>query len=310
MADPSDEDSSRGLDPAGGESGLGTYLRQIGEIPLLSAEEERALSRRARAGDAEARQQLAAANLRLVVSIAKNYVNRGLALLDLIEEGNLGLLKSVETYDPDRGVRFATYCSWWIKQGIKRALISKVRTIRVPAYMMELVRKWRAATLELRNTLSRPPSLREVAQALDVPEERARVLDRTVRLMVTSEKPVEEEGGWTLGELVSDEKQRTPEDILTDADQRELLRELLGGLEERETAVLRLRYGLEGEGPLTLHEIGARLGVSRERVRQIEHSALEKLAAQLREREERVRPAASRETEGESPDEQPGPVHP
>jgi RNA polymerase primary sigma factor len=128
--------------------------------------------------------------------------------------------------------------------------------------------------------------------------------------MVTSEKPVEEEGGWTLGELVSDERQRTPEDILTDADQQELLRELLGGLEEREAAVLRLRYGLEGEGPLTLHEIGSRLGVSRERIRQIEHSALEKLAAQLREREERVRPLAGREHEGESADEQPGPVHP
>jgi RNA polymerase primary sigma factor len=310
MADPPSERSSEAAEPAGGESGLGTYLRQIGEIPLLSAEEERALARQARSGDPRARQHLAAANLRLVVSIAKNYVNRGLALLDLIEEGNLGLLKSVETYDPDRGVRFATYCSWWIKQSIKRALISKVRTIRVPAYMMELVRKWRAATLQLRDSTGRPPSLREVAQALDVPEERARVLDRTVRLMVSSEKPMEEEGGWSLGELVSDERQRTPEDILTDADQQVLLRELLAGLEEREAAVLRLRYGLEGEGPLTLHEIGARLGVSRERIRQIEHSALEKLAAQLREREERAGPQASHQPEGERPDEQPGPVHP
>lgn len=276
---------SRGEDPAGDESGLRTYLRQISEIPLLSAEEERELSRRARSGDLQARQQFAAANLRLVVSIAKNFVNRGLAFMDLIEEGNLGLLKAVESYDPDKGVRFSTYASWWIKQAIKRALISKVRTIRVPAYMMELVRKWRAATLSLRDTLGRPPTVQEVAQALEVPEERARILDRTVHLMVSTEKPVEEEGGWSLGDLISDDRQRSPEEILTDEDQRELIKELLQGLEAREVEVLRLRYGLEEEGPLTLQEIGARLGVSRERVRQIEHAALEKLAAELRQRE-------------------------
>ena len=269
----------------GEETGLRVYLRQISEVPLLAAEEERELAGRARAGDTQARQQLAAANLRLVVSIAKNYVNRGLAFMDLIEEGNLGLLKAVDSYDPDKGVRFATYGSWWIKQAIKRALISKVRTIRIPAYMMELIRKWRAATLDLRNALGRQPTVGEVAQALDVPEERARILDRTVHLMVTTEKPSEEEGGWTLGEVVPDARQRRPEDILTDEDQRELLRDLLTGLDEREVEVLRLRYGLEDEGPLTLQEIGTRLGVSRERIRQIEHAALEKLAVELRQLE-------------------------
>jgi len=273
--------------PTGEESGLATYFRQINEIPLLSAEEERQLAGRVRSGDAQASQQLAAANLRLVVSIAKNYVNRGLAFLDLIEEGNLGLLKAVESYDPDKGVRFATYASWWIKQGVKRALINKVRTIRIPAYMMELGRKWRAATLELRDRLGRPPTVQEVAQALEVPEEKAHILDRTVHLMVTGEKPLEEEqGGWTLGELIRDERQRTPEDILTDEDQRAVLWELMHELGEREAQVLRLRYGLEEEGPLTLHEIGSRLGISRERVRQIEHAALEKLAAELRQREQ------------------------
>ena len=281
---PSEQSPRRGA--AGEEAGLRMYLGQISEIPLLEPEQERDLARRTRAGDAQARQQLAAANLRLVVSIAKNYVNRGLAFLDLIEEGNLGLLKAVESYDPDKGVRFATYASWWIKQSIKRALISKVRTIRVPAYMMELVRKWRAAALELHDTLGRPPTVKEVAEILDVPEGQARVLDRTVHLMVTTEPPSEDEGGWTLGELISDERQRRPEDILTDEDQRELLRELLQELEEREVQVLRLRYGLEDEGPFTLQEIGARLGISRERVRQIEHGALDKLAVGLRQREQ------------------------
>jgi len=282
---PPSEQSPRG-GTAGEEAGLGMYLRQISEIPLLEPEQERDLARKTRSGDAQARQQLATANLRLVVSIAKNYVNRGLAFLDLIEEGNLGLLKAVESYDPEKGVRFATYASWWVKQSIKRALISKVRTIRVPAYMMELVRKWRAATLKLRDTQGRPPSVKEVAEVLDVSEGQARILDRTVHLMVSTEKPSEEEGGWTLGELISDERQRRPEDILTDEDQRELLRELLRELEEREVEVLRLRYGLEDEGPLTLQEIGTRLGISRERVRQIEHAALGKLAVGLRRREQ------------------------
>ena len=272
--------------PAGEESGLAFYFRQINEIPLLTAEEERELALRSRSGDPQARQQLAEANLRLVVAIAKNYVNRGLAFLDLIEVGNLGLLKAVESYDPDKGVRFATYASWWIKQAVKRALISKVRTIRIPGYMMELVRKWRAATLELRDRLGRPPTIREVAEALEVPEERAHFLDRTLQLIVAGEKPWEEEGGWTLGELISDQRQRTPEDILADEDQRGLLWELMGKLVEREAEVLRLRYGLDKEGPLTLGEIGERLGVSRERVRQLEQAALEKLAGELREREQ------------------------
>jgi len=270
----------------GEESGLAAYFRQINEIPLLSAEEEQELSRRARRGDAEARKQLAAANLRLVVSIGKNYVNRGLAFLDLIEEGNLGLLKAVESYDPERGVRFATYGSWWIKQAIKRALISKVRTIRVPAYMMELVRKWRAATLELHNALGRTPTVKEIAEALDVSEQRAQILDRTVHLMVTSEKTLDEEGGWTIGELISDDRQRTPEEILTDVDQRAIVRQLMEELEEREREVLRLRYGLAEQDPLTLQQIGDRLGLSRERVRQIEHAALKKLGDELRQREE------------------------
>ncbi len=259
------------------EAGLETYFKEINRIPLLTPEEEKALAIEVRKGDVEAREKMAKSNLRLVVSIAKNYVDRGLSLLDLIEEGNLGLLKAVERFDPDAECRFSTYATWWIKQSIKRALIDTVKTVRIPSYMVELISKWKNVASNLNVKLGRPPMFHEIAQELGIPPENLGIIKTALRASSSSSQTISLENMWTLSEILEDKNARQPVDILFDDAEMEMIEELLATLDDRETRILRMRYGLDNGDPMTLKEIGERVSLSRERVRQIENEALKKL---------------------------------
>jgi RNA polymerase primary sigma factor len=266
------------------QTGLQLYLRQINETPLLTAEEEKTLGW-AIINDncALARERMIRANLRLVVSIAKNYVNRGLALQDLIEEGNVGLMRAVEGFDPAQGARFSTYASWWIKQAIKRALINAVQPIHVPAYMVELIARWKQASQKLENELGRPPSLQELAEETQLPLKKLRIVKRAVKAFrAPSQAPLDEDGKqMNLGELIADERAASPDDLSLRDDELRTIRRLLDAIDEREARILRLRFGLDGQEPLTLKQIAVEIGISRERVRQIADEALRKLNAQV-----------------------------
>jgi RNA polymerase primary sigma factor len=259
------------------EVGLETYFKEINQIDLLTPDEEKALAHKVRAGDPAAREHMAKANLRLVVSIAKNYVDRGLSLLDLIEEGNLGLLKAVERFDPAEGCRFSTYATWWIKQSIKRALIDTVKTVRIPSYMVEMISKWKNATSDLTIKLGRQPFFHEVAEKLGIPEENLGIIKTALRASSSSNQTISLENMWTLSEVLEDKNARQPEEILFDSIEVEMIEKLLRTLDERESTILRMRYGLVNGDPMTLKEIGERVNLSRERVRQIENEALKKL---------------------------------
>jgi RNA polymerase primary sigma factor len=262
---------------------LETYLQEINEVPLLSADEEVALGRRIQQGNLQAREHLVRANLRLVVSIAKLYADRGLSLQDLIAEGNIGLLKAAEKFDPDAGCRFSTYGSWWIKQAIRRALTNTVQSVRVPGYMTELISKWRVVGRELVFRLGRNPTVEEVARELGIPAESWRLLKQTIHASAAG-------GQVSLDSLagshdtVEDERGSSPEEELQHADLLERLKELLDSIDEREATILRLRYGLGESEPMTLKEIGRVVGLTRERVRQIEREALVKLQRVMGER--------------------------
>jgi RNA polymerase primary sigma factor len=256
------------------------YIREINRTPLLNAQEEADLGYRVEDGDAEARDHLVRANLRLVVSIARNYTGKGLCLQDLIAEGNLGLLRAVEGFDPSMQIRFSTYASYWIKQSIKRGLLNTGRTIRVPAYMAELMTKWRRASAHLHDKLGRTPTREEIAANLHLSAKKIKIIQKALRIYDAIPQGTGAEEGRFLEEMLTDDHAKAPDAGLSDADQ---LREVLGMLDEldaRSADVLRLRYGLLGENPMTLKEIGDRLGLTRERVRQIEREAL----TQLRER--------------------------
>jgi len=262
------------------QSSLQSYLREINRTPLLTAEEERELGWRIiNDGCPEARERMIRANLRLVVAIAKRYNNRGLPLNDLIEEGNIGLLRAVEGFDPAQGARFSTYGSWWIKQAIKRALINATQPIHIPAYMVELIAKWKVASRDLEQELGRTPSIEELADRMDLPVKKVKIIKRAVKAFKTpNQEPTNSDGDLVgMGELVADERIGTPDENTLQTEELDILRRLLETIDDREARILRLRFGLDGQEPLTLKEIADQVGISRERVRQVIEEALQRL---------------------------------
>ena len=268
---------------SGVQTPLETYLREINETSLLTAADEQELAQRIAEGDVEARDRMVRANLRLVVNIARGYTGKGLSLQDLIEEGNLGLLRAVEGFDPSVGTRFSTYASYWIKQSIKRALINSAKTIRIPAYMVELLSKWRRANSRLTEELGRTPTPEEIARVLGVPKKKLPIIKKAIRIYNSTPQVDQADAGWSLGEMLMDERMRSPDEELLEHDALRRALELLDELDEREATVLRMRFGLNGLEPHTLKQIGEQLGLTRERVRQIETEALARLAESLGE---------------------------
>jgi RNA polymerase primary sigma factor len=259
---------------------LETYLRDINQTPLLSAEQEQELAWRVEAGDPEARDHLIRANLRLVVNLARTYAGRGLGMEDLIAEGNLGLVRAAEGFDPARGLRFSTYASYWIKQSIKRGLVNTAKTIRLPAYMAELVTQWRQVAAALQEKLGRAPTQDEVAGHLNLPTKRLKIVQKALRVSNAAPQGEEDGTGVSLGDLALDDGVG-PDARLTGADELRQVLGLLDRLDGREAAVLRLRFGLDGGEARTLKEVGDCLGLTRERVRQIERDGLRKLRERL-----------------------------
>jgi RNA polymerase primary sigma factor len=263
------------------QSPLETYLREINETALLTADQEKELAYRIGDGDTAARDQMVRANLRLVVNIARGYTGKGLALQDLIEEGNLGLLRAVEGFDPTMNTRFSTYASYWIKQSIKRALVNTAKTIRIPAYMVELLAKWRRATNKLTDELGRPPTHEEVAKLLGLPKKKLNIIKKAIRVYNSAPQTDQGDQGWSIDEMLMDGRSKTPDTELVESDDLKHVMVLLEKMDKREATVLRMRFGLDDEEPKTLKEIGECLGLTRERVRQIESEALQKLSENL-----------------------------
>ena len=266
------------------KSGLELYLTQIDEAPLLSPEQERQLCWKIiHENCPRARDQMVRSNLRLVVAIAKRFNNRGLHLSDLIEEGNLGLMRAVECFDPDQGARFSTYASWWIKQAIKRALINAVQPIHIPVYMVELIARWKRTTRELEDKYGRPPTMGELAEAMELPMKKVRIIRKAVRAAQRTAQTDShgDDDRSLLSDMLSDPNTRPPDEQVFEADDLATISRLLDAIDQREATILRLRYGLEGDEPMTLKEIGVQIGLTRERVRQIEIAALNKLNARL-----------------------------
>jgi len=273
--------SRRRPSAAAPQSPLETYLREINETALLSSDDEQVLAVAIGEGDAHARDRMVRANLRLVVNIARGYTGKGLNLQDLIEEGNLGLLRAVEGFDPAMGTRFSTYASYWIKQSIKRALINSAKTIRIPAYMVELLSKWRRASSRLTEELGRTPTPEEVARVLGLPRKKLPIIKKAIKIYNLTPQTDQGDAGWSLGEMIMDERMRSPEDELVEHDNLTHVLKRLEIMDHREATVLKMRFGLENNEPRTLKEIGETLGLTRERVRQIETEALSKLAEVL-----------------------------
>ena len=260
------------------------YLKEIGKVPLLSAEEEIELAKRMAEGDEDAKKRLAEANLRLVVSIAKRYVGRGMLFLDLIQEGNLGLIKAVEKFDYQKGFKFSTYATWWIRQAITRAIADQARTIRIPVHMVETINKLIRVSRQLLQELGREPLPEEIAEAMDIPVERVREIQKISQEPVSLETPIGEEEDSHLGDFIQDDNVPVPAEAAAATLLKEQLGEVLDTLTDREQKVLRLRFGMNDGRARTLEEVGKEFDVTRERIRQIEAKALRKLRHPSRSR--------------------------
>ena len=260
------------------------YLKEIGKVPLLTAEQEMGIAKRMEAGDDEAKKELAEANLRLVVSIAKRYVGRGMLFLDLIQEGNLGLIKAVEKFDYHKGFKFSTYATWWIRQAITRAIADQARTIRIPVHMVETINKLIRVSRQLLQELGREPTPEEIAAQLDMPVERVREILKISQEPVSLETPIGEEEDSHLGDFIQDDNVPVPAEAAAQTLLKEQLDEVLDTLTEREQKVLRLRFGMNDGRARTLEEVGKEFDVTRERIRQIEAKALRKLRHPSRSR--------------------------
>ena len=270
------------LEGIGTEDPVRMYLKEIGTVPLLSAEEEYRLAVRKSQGDEVAKQRLIEANLRLVVSIAKRYTGRGMSFLDLVQEGNLGLIKGVEKFDPEKGFKLSTYATWWIRQSVTRALAEQARTIRVPVHMVETINKMSKMQRKLTLELGYEPSIKELADHLDMSEEKVQEIMQIAREPASLETPIGEEDDSNLGDFVADSNVVSPEGNVESVMLREHIDTLLGDLKERERQVIVLRFGLEDGHPRTLEEVGKEFNVTRERIRQIEAKALRKLRNPVR----------------------------
>ena len=286
--DPSFHDTDENLNVDDLESSLSTdgiaiddpvkiYLKEIGRVPLLSMEEEKQLAERMAQGDTNAKKRLCEANLRLVVSIAKKFVGRGMQFLDLIQEGNLGLLKAVEKFDYNKGFKFSTYATWWIRQAITRAIADQARTIRIPVHMVETITKVKKASSQLLHETGHDPTTEEIAERLEMPVERIQEIIRIAQDPVSLETPIGEEEDRHLGDFIQDDDAPAPADAASLMLLKEQLNEVLSTLSDREARVLRLRFGLEDGRARTLEEVGKEFDVTRERIRQIEAKALRKL---------------------------------
>lgn len=270
------------LEGIGTEDPVRMYLKEIGTVPLLSAEEEVRLAKRKADGDEDAKERLIEANLRLVVSIAKRYTGRGMSFLDLVQEGNLGLIKGVEKFDYTKGYKLSTYATWWIRQSVTRALADQARTIRVPVHMVETINKMSKMQRKLTLELGYEPSVAELAEALEMSEDKVMEIMQIAREPASLETPIGEEDDSNLGDFVADNNVVTPEGNVESVMLREHIDALLGDLKERERQVIVLRFGLEDGHPRTLEEVGKEFNVTRERIRQIEAKALRKLRNPVR----------------------------
>lgn len=270
------------LEGIGTEDPVRMYLKEIGTVPLLNAEEELRLAKRKADGDDDAKERLIEANLRLVVSIAKRYTGRGMSFLDLVQEGNLGLIKGVEKFDYTKGYKLSTYATWWIRQSVTRALADQARTIRVPVHMVETINKMSKMQRKLTLELGYEPSVAELAEALDMSEDKVMEIMQIAREPASLETPIGEEDDSNLGDFVADNNVVTPEGNVESVMLREHIDALLGDLKERERQVIVLRFGLEDGHPRTLEEVGKEFNVTRERIRQIEAKALRKLRNPVR----------------------------
>ena len=259
------------------QESLNIYLQQISAIPLISVKEEIELAEKIKSGDEKARETMITANLRLVVKIAQQYSNIGLSLLDLINEGNIGLMKAVERFDPTKGGKLSTYAAWWIKQSIKRALANQSKTIRLPVHMVDRVTQMRRTAAGLSEKLGREPTDEELAAEMNLPVSRISHLKSVSKKPASLDTPIGEDDSSTLGELVPDEKAKNPFEKLQSKSLIGDVNQVLSQLEPREADIIRLRFGLEGRDPLTLEEVGAKIGVTRERIRQLQEQALRQL---------------------------------
>jgi RNA polymerase primary sigma factor len=272
--------------PKENEAGFQQYLRQITQIPLLTPEQEIKLARQIRRGDQRARTEMVSANLRLVVKIARDYVNLGLPLLDLISEGNIGLMKAVERFDPRKGSKLSTYASWWIRQSIKRALANQTKTIRLPIHLVEKIGKIRRVSSQMTEELGREPTDEELAEEIGLSTSKITALKSAALRPASLDEPIQDGEYFQYSDIVSDEESDNPFETLRDKDLLEEIDEVLELLDHRERAIIDMRFGLDGQDPKTLEEIGVNLGVTRERIRQLQNAALSRLRGALRRRED------------------------